>query len=53
MFFVEEKGIIFVENTSQVALKRIQDGVKDEVPIIGFKTKDEVVSYIKALCKED
>ena len=49
VFFVEEKGKIYFENASQVALKRIQDQVKNDPEKTNFRNEEDVISYIKAL----
>lgn len=52
VFFVEEKGKIYFENASQVALKRIQDQVKNDPAKTNFSNEEDVISYIKALRNE-
>lgn len=52
VFFVEEKGKIYVENASQVALKRIQDQVKNDPGKTSFRNEEDVISCIKALRNE-
>lgn len=52
VFFVEEKGKIYFENASQVALKHIQDQVKNDPAKTNFRNEEDVISYIKALRNE-
>ncbi|MFN2269135.1 MAG: AbrB/MazE/SpoVT family DNA-binding domain-containing protein [Desulfonatronovibrio sp.] len=49
IFFVEDKGRIYFENSSQIALKRIQDEMDGEAEKAGFKTEEDVTAYIKNL----
>ncbi len=52
VFFVEEKGKIYFENASQVALDRIQEEVRDDAANTNFKSEKDVIAYIKALRNE-
>ena len=49
VFFVEEKGKIYFENASQVALGKLQEAIAGEAIESGFKDEEAVVRYIKDL----
>ncbi len=49
VFFVEDKGRIYFENSSQIALKKIQDEMDGEAEKAGFRTEEDVTAYIKNL----
>ena len=49
LFFFEEKGKVFVQNASQVALAIAQKSMKGEAKKAGFKTEEDVMDYIKEL----
>jgi AbrB family looped-hinge helix DNA binding protein len=49
VFFIEEKGKIYIQNASQVALKTFQDEMEGEAVKAGFTSEEDVVHYIKNL----
>lgn len=49
VFFLEEKGKLIFQNASQVALSTIQNEMSGKAKPAGFKTEEDVVSYIKEL----
>ena len=49
VFFIEEKGKIYFENASQVALGRLQEAMTGEPDKAGFQDEEGVVRYIKEL----
>ena len=49
VFFVEEKGKIYCKNASQMALKKIQDDLRENVKNTDFKSEEDVIRYIKSI----
>ncbi|MDP2815501.1 MAG: AbrB/MazE/SpoVT family DNA-binding domain-containing protein [Rectinemataceae bacterium] len=47
VFFIEEKGKIYIQNASQIALRTFQDEMAGEAAKAGFSSEDDVVQYIK------
>ena len=53
IFFLEEKGKVFLQNASQVALKMFQNEMEGEASKAGFASEEDVVAYISSLRKTD
>ncbi len=49
VFFIEERGKIYFENASQVALGRLQEAMTGESDRAGFHDEEEITRYIKEL----
>ncbi len=49
VFFLEEKGKIFFQNASQVALRNFQEEMSGQAAKAGFENEEDVVQYIKKL----
>ncbi len=49
VFFIEEKGKIYFRNASQMALKRIQNDLKEDQKNTDFKSEEDVIEYIKSI----
>ncbi len=49
VFFLEEKGKIYFQNASQVALRKFQEEMTGEAVKVGFESEEDVVRYINAL----
>jgi AbrB family looped-hinge helix DNA binding protein len=49
VFFIEEKGKIYFQNSSQIALVEFQDEMKGQAVKSKFNSEEDVVSYIKNL----
>ena len=49
VFFLEEKGKIYFQNASQVALRKFQEEMNGEAAKAGFESEEDVVRYIKDL----
>ncbi len=52
VFFVEDKGRIYFENSSQFALKKIQDEMEGEAEKTDFRSEEDVIGYIKNFRKK-
>jgi antitoxin PrlF len=48
IIFFEENGKYFLQNSSSIALKKIQEIMKGEAERAGFIDPDDVVKYIKS-----
>ena len=53
VFFIEEKGKVFFQNASQVALTTFQEEMTGEASNAGFASEEDVINYIKDLRKND
>lgn len=51
VFFIEEKGKVFFQNASQVALRTFQEEMAGEASRAGFTSEEDVVNYINDLRK--
>lgn len=49
VFFIEEKGKIYFKNASQMALKKIQNDLKEDQKNTDFKSEEDVIEYIKSI----
>ena len=49
VFFLEEKGKIYFQNASQVALRKFQEEMNGEAAKAGFESEEDVVRYVKDL----
>ena len=49
VFFIEEKGKIYFRNASQMALKRLQNDLKEDQKNTDFKSEEDVIEYIKSI----
>jgi len=49
VFFIEEKGKIYFQNASQIALSQFQEGMDSQGQKAVFDTEDDVVNYIKEI----
>ena len=49
VFFIEEKGKIYFQNGSQIALTELQKEMKGVATKSGFRSERDVVNYIKAM----
>ena len=50
--FVEEKGKIYVLNSSLSAMQTIQQEMKGKAESAGFNTPDDVAAYIRSMRKQ-
>ena len=53
VFFFEEKGKIFFQNASQVALRTFQEEMAGEATKAGFTSEEDVINYINDLRRND
>ncbi len=53
VFFIEEKGRVFFQNASQVALRTFQEEMTGEASKAGFSSEEDVIAYIRDLRKND
>jgi|YelNatPaOPRAMG01_1025707.scaffolds.fasta_scaffold458849_1 AbrB family looped-hinge helix DNA binding protein len=53
VFFFEEKGKIFFQNASQVALRIFQEEMAGEAVKAGFTSEEDVINYINDLRRND
>lgn len=53
VFFFEEKGKIFFQNASQVALRNFQEEMAGEAIKAGFTSEEDVINYINDLRRND
>jgi antitoxin PrlF len=53
VFFIEEKGKVFFQNASQVALKTFQEKMQGEALKAGFASEEDVANYISNLRKNN
>ena len=51
VFFLEEKGKVFFQNASQVALQTFQEKMQGEALKAGFASEEDVINYISDLRK--
>lgn len=51
VFLVKDKGRIYLENSSQIALKKVQDEMEVEAEKADFRSEEDVIDYIKQLRK--
>jgi antitoxin PrlF len=49
VFFLEEKGKIYFQNASHVALRKFQEEMTGEAVKVGFESEEDVVRYINDL----
>ncbi len=49
VFLLEEKGKIYFQNASEVALRDFQDEMCGQATKTGFQSEDDVVQYIKSI----
>ena len=52
LFFEEENGRIYFENTALLAFSRIQDAMAGEAQKAGFNTEQELQDYAREIRKE-
>ncbi len=52
IIFFKENGKYYFQNSSSVALKTFQKGMKGAAKEAGFKDSDDVVAYIKNIRKK-
>ena len=51
VFLVKDKGRIYLENSSQIALNKVQDEMEVEAEKADFRSEEDVIDYIKQLRK--
>lgn len=49
VFFIEDKGRIYFENASQIALSKLQLECNSCRSTSGFENEDDIVGYVKSL----
>lgn len=52
VLFIEENGKILLANSSYIALKEMQDAMKDEAEKVGLVSEEDVNDLIKGIRKE-
>jgi len=52
VFFFEEDGRYFLQNSAAITLKRLQESMSGEAERAGFASPDDVASYIKSRRKK-
>ncbi|UTC61701.1 AbrB/MazE/SpoVT family DNA-binding domain-containing protein [Treponema sp. OMZ 788] len=52
VFFEESRGKVYITNSSQMTLSKVQAEMQGESEKAGFQTEDDVIAYIKELRKE-
>jgi len=52
VLFIEENGKIVLANSSYIALKEMQDAMKDEAEKVGLVSEEDVNDLIKGIRKE-
>ena len=49
LFFVEERGRIYCQNASQIALSELQKEMEGCAEKADFNSEEDIISYIKSL----
>ena len=50
--FIEENGLVVMENSTKVALREVQEAFVGEAERLGLNTDDDVVDLVKQLRRE-
>ena len=52
VIFIEKDGQVVIDNSSMIALKKIQDAFQGEAERLGLQTEENVVALVKEVRKD-
>lgn len=52
VIFIEKDGQVVIDNSSMVALKKVQDAFLGEAERLGLRTEEDVVALVKEVRKD-
>ncbi len=52
VFFIEEKGKIYFQNASQIALTEFQEAMVEQATKANFRSEEDIIHYIRDIRHE-